>query len=93
MRKVQTVSCTVSNRVFYKELEEGACKIVDGNMILLAQGTRTVPHSKARSTYLNRKLLKCCKSSVSGPDVPKPRDPGVRTEVPMSRPSGIMGPS
>jgi len=27
---------TVSNRVFYKELEEGACKIVDVNMILLA---------------------------------------------------------
>jgi hypothetical protein len=25
-----------SHRVFYKELEEGACKIVDGNMILLA---------------------------------------------------------
>jgi hypothetical protein len=23
---------TVSNRVFYKELEEGACKIVDVNM-------------------------------------------------------------
>jgi len=27
---------TVSNRVFYKELEEDACKIVDVNMILLA---------------------------------------------------------
>ena len=27
---------TVSNRVFYKELEEGTCKIVDVNMILLA---------------------------------------------------------
>jgi len=27
---------TVSYRVFYKELEEGACKIVDVNMILLA---------------------------------------------------------
>ena len=36
MRKVQTGSFTVSNRVFYKELEEGACKIVDVNMILLA---------------------------------------------------------
>ena len=27
---------TVSNREFYKELKEGACKIVDVNMILLA---------------------------------------------------------
>ena len=27
---------TVSNRVFYKELEEGVYKIVDVNMILLA---------------------------------------------------------
>jgi hypothetical protein len=27
---------TISNRVFYKELEEGACKILDWNMILLA---------------------------------------------------------
>ncbi|KAK0747007.1 heterokaryon incompatibility protein-domain-containing protein [Schizothecium vesticola] len=36
LRKVQTVPCTVCNRVFYKELEEGACKIVDGNMTLLA---------------------------------------------------------
>jgi len=36
LRKVQTESFTVSNRVFYKELEEGACKIVDVNMILLA---------------------------------------------------------
>lgn len=36
MRKVQTGSFTVSNRVLYKELEEGARKIVDVNMILLA---------------------------------------------------------
>jgi len=36
LRKVQTGLCTVSNRVLYKELKEGACKIVDGNMILLA---------------------------------------------------------
>jgi hypothetical protein len=35
LRKVQT-ECYRLNRVFYKELEEGACKIVDGNMILLA---------------------------------------------------------
>ena len=28
-------SFTVSNRVFYKELKEGACKIIDVNMILL----------------------------------------------------------
>jgi len=35
LRKVQTGSCTVLNRVFYKELEEGTCKIVDGNIILL----------------------------------------------------------
>ena len=34
-RKVQTVPCTVLNRVIYKELEKSACKIVDGNMILL----------------------------------------------------------
>ena len=26
---------TISNRVFYKELEEGTCKIVDVNMTLL----------------------------------------------------------
>ena len=36
LRKVQTVAFTVSNRVLYKELEEGACKIADVNMILLA---------------------------------------------------------
>ena len=36
LRKVRTVTFTVSNRVFYKELEEGACKIVDVNRILLA---------------------------------------------------------
>jgi hypothetical protein len=35
LRKVQTGRSS-SNRVFYKELEEGTCKIVDGNMILLA---------------------------------------------------------
>ena len=35
LRKVQTVMFTVSNKMFYKELEEGACKIVDVNMILL----------------------------------------------------------
>jgi hypothetical protein len=35
LRKVQT-GCYRLNRVFYKELEEGACKIVDGNIILLA---------------------------------------------------------
>ena len=26
---------TVSNRMFYKELKEGACKIVDVNMMIL----------------------------------------------------------
>ena len=36
LRKVQTVAFTVSYRVFYKELEEGARKIVDVNMILFA---------------------------------------------------------
>ena len=36
LRKVQTVAFTVSNRVFYKELEEGTYKIIDVNMILLA---------------------------------------------------------
>jgi len=35
LRKVQAVVFTVSNRVFCKELEEGACKIVDVNMILI----------------------------------------------------------
>jgi hypothetical protein len=38
---------TVSNRVFYKELEEDACKIIDVNIILLARGTRAVPHQGA----------------------------------------------
>ena len=33
-RSRQGVHCL--NRVFYKELEEGACKIVDVNIILLA---------------------------------------------------------
>ena len=33
-RSRQGVHCL--NRVFYKELEESACKIVDVNMILLA---------------------------------------------------------
>jgi hypothetical protein len=35
LHKIQTGYYRL-NRVFYKELEEGACKIVDGNMILLA---------------------------------------------------------
>ena len=35
-RKVQTVTFTVSNRLFYKELEEGAYNIVDVKVILLA---------------------------------------------------------
>ena len=35
LRKAQTESCTVSNRVFYKELKEGACKIIDKNITLL----------------------------------------------------------
>jgi hypothetical protein len=34
LRKVQT-GCYRLNRVFYKELEEGTNKIVDGNIILL----------------------------------------------------------
>ena len=36
LRKVQTASFTISNKVFYKKLEEGTCKIVDVNIILLA---------------------------------------------------------
>jgi len=52
--------------VFYKELEEGACEIVDGNMILLAGETRTVPHQAVQSIYryLYRKLSKCYKAVV-----------------------------
>jgi hypothetical protein len=34
LRKVQT-ECYRLNKVFYKELKEGTCKIVDGNIILL----------------------------------------------------------
>jgi hypothetical protein len=35
LRKVQTESCTVLNRVFYKEIEEGVYNIVNENIILL----------------------------------------------------------
>ena len=86
---------TVSNRVFYKELEEGACKIVDVNIILLAWGTRTVPHSRCESTYLYSKLSNaveamvclvpshCAKPSghVPSPGCPEPGHIGVRTHL------------
>ncbi|KAK0740340.1 hypothetical protein B0T18DRAFT_417741 [Schizothecium vesticola] len=34
--RLYNVKDMANHLVFYKELEEGACKIVDGNMILLA---------------------------------------------------------
>ena len=35
LRKVQSGGFTVINRVFYKELKEGAYKVIDVNIILL----------------------------------------------------------
>ena len=58
--------------MFYKELEEGACKIVV-NMI-----TRTVPHSRRESTYLYSNYLGEAVANEQGPMVPSysVRDPG-----------------
>lgn len=39
---------TVLNRVFYKELKEGACKIVDENMYCLRKEQELVPYQGLR---------------------------------------------